>query len=193
MEIRRARETDNLKEIARLIYETDPYIYPYWFQNTKNWEDFLTEKIKDKGFLFHYDNILIATENGHVYGVLVFITDQTNLCYDYDKIKGINKNFQITIDNYILPVVKHVGEDLVYISNVCVDQDFRRHYIATGLIEKIKEMFPSQTLELDVLADNAAGVKLYQKEGFEKIVELKGFSAPYKRKPLVWTMQCKRV
>ena len=31
---RKAKESDNLDEIATLIYETDPYIYPYWFNNS---------------------------------------------------------------------------------------------------------------------------------------------------------------
>ena len=31
MEIRYAKETDDFKKIAKLVYETDRYIYPYWF------------------------------------------------------------------------------------------------------------------------------------------------------------------
>lgn len=31
--LRRAKKDDNMEDIARLIYETDPYIYPFWFNN----------------------------------------------------------------------------------------------------------------------------------------------------------------
>ena len=30
--IRKATIEDNLKDIAELIYSTDDYIYPYWFE-----------------------------------------------------------------------------------------------------------------------------------------------------------------
>ena len=33
---RRAKSEDNMDEIARLIYATDPYIYPFWFDNNEN-------------------------------------------------------------------------------------------------------------------------------------------------------------
>ena len=32
--LRRAKDTDNFEEIAELIYETDAYIYPYWFHDS---------------------------------------------------------------------------------------------------------------------------------------------------------------
>ena len=190
MEIRKARKTDDLKAIARLIYQTDPYIYPYWFEKTPKWEKFLVEKITERGFLFCLDNILVATENGHIFGVLVYITVDTDLKYDYDKLKEVNRNFQFTIDRYVFPVIKHVRRGVVYIPNVCVEKKFRRQHIASRLIEELKKQYPKHILELDVLADNEAGIKLYHKEKFKKIVEIKGFNGPYKRKPRVWTMRC---
>jgi len=36
LKIRRATIYDNLQEIAELIYRTDEYIYPYWFETLEN-------------------------------------------------------------------------------------------------------------------------------------------------------------
>ena len=33
MQIRKAEKNDNFEDIGELIYLTDPYIYPYWFNN----------------------------------------------------------------------------------------------------------------------------------------------------------------
>ena len=33
LKIRKATTNDNLQEIAELIYCTDQYIYPYWFES----------------------------------------------------------------------------------------------------------------------------------------------------------------
>ena len=46
LEIRKAKQTDNLNEIAKLIYLTDPYIYPYWF-NKNNLEMLFQAKLKN--------------------------------------------------------------------------------------------------------------------------------------------------
>lgn len=34
--IRKANKNDNLERIAELIYNVEPYIYPYWFENLEN-------------------------------------------------------------------------------------------------------------------------------------------------------------
>ena len=34
--LRRARSDDNMEDIARLIYQTDPYIYSFWFHNNED-------------------------------------------------------------------------------------------------------------------------------------------------------------
>ena len=31
--IRKANKNDDLERISELIYNVDPYIYPYWFEN----------------------------------------------------------------------------------------------------------------------------------------------------------------
>ena len=31
--LKKKKKDDNMEDIARLIYETDPYIYPFWFNN----------------------------------------------------------------------------------------------------------------------------------------------------------------
>ena len=53
--------SDNFEEIARLLYETDPYIYPYWFNNNEgDFVDFMSSEVLKDGFIFNYNNLYVA-------------------------------------------------------------------------------------------------------------------------------------
>ena len=188
MEFRKAKLTDNIEEIAELIYQTDKFIYPYWFADYSNYKKILMDLIMSPNSLFSYQNIFVAVENNRVYGIIISITQNSNLNYDYNNLKSINKNFEYTINNYILPITTHINDNTVYISNVCVDKENRRHKIATLLFEAFKIMYPKQTYELDVLANNIPAINFYKKQGFEIIETKIGFNAPRKRKPQVFGM-----
>lgn len=60
--IRRARDGDDLERIAELIYKTDAYIYPYWFENVENCKNILPNFIKQDGFIFNLKNIDVAVK-----------------------------------------------------------------------------------------------------------------------------------
>ena len=73
---RRATKEDNLSQIAELIYNTDPYIYPYWFDNDEDkCKEFFKEAILQEGFLFHYDNLYVAHDitTNEIIGVICAI------------------------------------------------------------------------------------------------------------------------
>ena len=56
MVIRFAKETDDPRFLAKLIYETDRYIYPYWFKNKSEGIERIAELIKIKDSLFYFKN-----------------------------------------------------------------------------------------------------------------------------------------
>ncbi len=59
--LRRAREDDNMEDIVRLIYQTDPYIYPYWFNNDmEEAVKVLTPLLKKDKFIWNYENFYVS-------------------------------------------------------------------------------------------------------------------------------------
>ena len=89
---RRATKEDNLSQIADLIYDTDPYIYPYWFDNNENeCKEFFKKTILEEGFLFHYNNLYIAHDitTDEIVGVICAIDKSVNLDYDYESLNNV--------------------------------------------------------------------------------------------------------
>ena len=52
LEIRKASLEDDLLRIAELLYKTDPYIYPYWFETLDKCTKELSELLQVDKFIF---------------------------------------------------------------------------------------------------------------------------------------------
>ncbi len=83
--------------------------------------------------------------------------------------------------------------EFAYISNVCVDPNYRDMHIGTFLLDNLIKEYKEKNyneIVLDVLADNPRAIHLYQKMGFEKESDIfPGFNGPKKEKPDVFTMK----
>ena len=102
--LRRAKKDDNMAEIARLIYETDPYIYPFWFnEDIEEAIAYLVPKIMEQGFIFNYENCYVAYDKTikKIVGIICAIDPTTDLEYDYTDSELINEKYSFTINNYI--------------------------------------------------------------------------------------------
>ncbi len=69
-----------------------------------------------------------------------------------------------------------VGE--VYITNVAVAPEYRRNRIGESLVKSLVELSEKEKAEfvtLEVRKSNNAAIKLYEKTGFKKVGERKGF------------------
>lgn len=189
IEIRKVTLKDDLNCVADLIYNTDEYIYPYWFKNISNYHLILSEIMKTEGTLFYYENILVATYNQEIVGILVSVDNTTNLSSDYGQWSHINKNFKYTINKYLMDIKNHVKEDYIYISNLCIRNDFRRKKVATKLMSAAINESENKNFELHVLSKNTPAKKLYLNMGFEVVQTLKGFNGPCMLKPKINTMR----
>ena len=68
IDLRRAKADDNFEELAKLIYDTDPYIYPFWFNNNvEEAKKILAEYIAKPGFIYTTIN------NIHTFIILYFL------------------------------------------------------------------------------------------------------------------------
>lgn len=179
---RSANENDNFEEIATLIYQTDPYIYPFWFNNnTEEAIQFLSKRIGEKGFIFHFENIYVAHDKttDKIIGIICALDKSIDLDYDYSYIEKINDNYKFTINNYIKKVIEKVkNNDFLYISNVCIDANYRGKKLGTNLLGYyISQMEKAgfDKFSLDCLLHNLRAKNLYHKLGFYEMYEVVGF------------------
>ncbi len=170
--VRKVTPEDNFEDIAELIYETDDYIYPYWFHDSKEeCKNILVPEMKKKGFFFNYESLYVAVHKkfNKIVGLVCIILPETDLQYDYSSLKSISDHSAFTIDNYIMELINEVKElQIPYISNVVVHHAFRGMKIGSIMlnyvISNVKHIY--RKLLLDVLSDNKAAIRLYEKLGF---------------------------
>ncbi len=191
---RKATTSDNLEKIAELLYYTDDYIYPYWFGNVDNCRKELAPLLVQDKFFFNVNNLYIAIQNNNILGIICVVDKNTDLSFDYSNLSEINDRYKFTINNYIKGLIDEVSDaDFAYISNVCVDPNYRDLHIGTFLLDNLIKEYKRKMyneIVLDVLADNPRAIHLYQKMGFEQVGDIfSGFNDPNKTKPDVFTMK----
>ena len=179
---RRARKEDDLFEIAKLLYQTDPYIYPFWFKDDINkGVEYFASRMDKEGFFFNYENLYIAydKETNDILGAICAVDSTVNLDYDYTEDMKIDSNYAFTIKNYILGLIDEVkGNKFIYISNVCVNPDYRSKRIGTKILgHYITQMEKAgwQEFALDCLLHNLRAKNLYHSFGFKEMKEIVGF------------------
>ena len=120
--IRKATKDDNFEEIAELIYETDPYIYPHWFHNdVDECKKVIIPLLDKEGFFFNYKSMHLAInkKNNKIIGLIQVIDKDTNFDYDYTELMNKDRNYKFTIENYIFELINEVKESgLPYFSNI---------------------------------------------------------------------------
>lgn len=180
--LRRAKKDDNMEDIARLVYETDPYIYPFWFDNDidKAIRE-LVPLIQEPGFIYHYENCYVAydLQTQKIVGIVCAIDPTTDLNYDYSKLKAINDRYKFTIENYVEEIIKEVVEKkYMYLVNVSVDVEYRSNKIGTRMLSYfIEQMHEAGFNEIgfDCLMHNLRAKNLYHSLGFKEVSEGFGF------------------
>lgn len=194
--IRKANKNDNLEQIATLLYKTDEYIYPYWFETLEKCKEELSPLLIEDRFFFNINHLYIALNknNGDIVGLICILDKSIDLNYDYSKLKAHNERYCFTIVNYIEELIKEVKEsDFAYISNVCVDEKYRGMHIGNIMMNHVIEIYKEKLYKevvLDVLKENPGAIKLYQNLGFEQFTEIfLGFNNPNKQKPEVFSMK----
>ena len=176
MQIRRAEKNDNFEDIGELIYLTDPYIYPYWFNNSIEEAKSIFVKLLCRECVFNYKNCIVAIKDNKIVGLILVVSKENKITDKIEDIKKVNFNYQYTIEKYVEKAYEYCNNDIVYILNVCVLPEYRNHKIGSKLMQFLIQNFPNREFFLEVLSDNIPAHKLYEKFGFKKIKEAKGFS-----------------
>lgn len=186
--IRKASKEDDLNRICELIYDVDPYIYPYWFGTKENCKRILSKLLLEDNFIFNIQTFYLAIDksNNMIVGIASIVDKYTNLEYDYSKLLHYNDNdnFNYVIKEYIMPMIEKVKENnTACLTNMCVDKKYRNLHIGLNLLDyAINDYINnckniSDAIEFDVLKDNIPAIKLYKHLGFKQVGNiLKGFN-----------------
>lgn len=174
--IRYAQTSDNAAGIAKLIYLTDTYIYPYLCDNFDDaiWVDFVGRALKHENHVHFAKNMLLATCHDSIVGLLCAYPLPSNKVFLLPVDDAVKARYVRVWEGYY----KHanVHSESLYISNLCVDPTFRGRGIGAALLSSFLKDHPFETITLDVLADNSPAVALYKKAGFAISSAYNGFS-----------------
>jgi len=186
---------DNLKDVAKLIYDSDDYIYLDTFGNPKNAQKFLPTIIKKENGLFGHKNINVAIDERKkkIVGVVVSTDEAFSIDID-DVVKNkLPKTFQNVYKHYFEEISNNYGGlvGAAYIACICVNKRYQRRGIGKMLLTQIINDYGEKDIYLDVLKNNEVAIGLYEKFGFTKKSEQDGY--PYGvNAPRVYTMMRKR-
>lgn len=177
--IRGVEEGDDLNQIAKLIYLTDPYVYPNWFDSMDDGVKVIRRMI-DLPTLYNKENITVAvTPEGFVAGMIVskqapFHEDVQYLkkAFELSGIKA-DERTDFVYDAYYAKM--GTSEDGYYIANVAVDNDYRKRGIAAAMMNHV--MNGKKYCTLECVIANAPSWRLYQRLGYKIAFEYPGVHA----------------
>ena len=174
--IRKLRSNDDLTQVAKLIYLTDPYVYPNWFNCIEDGIKVIREMI-DLPTLYNRENITVAVmPNGDISGLVVAkqapFTEARKYLSQAFSLAGIveDKKTEEVFDAYY----SKMGEetDGYYIANVAVDPNYRNRGIGATLVSAV--MADKSLCSLECVVANAVSWRLYQRLGFKIAYEYPG-------------------
>lgn len=182
---RRLQPTDNFRQVARLIYDTDTYIYGFLCKHQPRRAEWLFETALNwPGFIFYHENIYIAYHNTaqRIVGVLMALDQSSNLEYDYQQFANISSEAAVVNALYFQPnldYVRTLDPDHMLIMDLCVAADYRKRHIGTRLLGYFMAQMHTQGFnhfELDCLSDNGAALQLYHRLGYHCFDTKPGFN-----------------
>ena len=178
-------------DIAKLIYETDPYIYPAMFgegrKGKKNAVKILPTVIETgKDRMFTKSNLYVLLDKKRIIGLILWngknLSWSSKTLLETAKKAGIRlneDNISLVQKEYLDARYLSEGEDKEDISliNICVRKSCRGRGAGTFMLRNFLYDHNGETAELAVLADNNRAVNLYYRLGFiENGKETEGFS-----------------
>ena len=166
-----------LEDIGRLIYYTDPYVYPAFYDNDIELSKQSAKALLSRNTLFNHSNIKVGRIDGKVAGFMVILES-----YPKDNRKEMENAFQEVFGKFtprFYEVMEGYYDTLDYewegiqIMSLAVLPEFRKMRVATKMLNSL----PSKnTYSLACVKDNTKARELYRKCGFKFKFEYPGFT-----------------
>lgn len=183
LEYRYLETTDDLETIGKLLFYTDPFIYPAFFGSADNAARVMKEAINRESYCFSPDNVFCAFYNDKPVAIICKNPDGAYK-WEYKEWQELFDLAKIDIPNTFDDVAKYYFEPMnqerlkgyVYILAVCVSTEMRQKRVGTELLKRFLELHPCNKVLLDTLEENTAGIALYKKAGFTEQEHYWGYS-----------------
>ncbi|MGN0765759.1 MAG: GNAT family N-acetyltransferase [Christensenellales bacterium] len=179
--IRAMQDGDDYFQVARLIYLSDRYIYPNWFDSIEDGKKVIAAMIK-LPTLYNQKNITVAVaQDGYIIGAMV--SRESPVVEDEDIVREAFRRAKVVCDarthDIFLDYYDKMKEDTqgYYIANITVDPQYRRQGVAASLMSHVIKGRP--LCHLECVKANEGAWKIYQRLGFEIVGEYPGvFGVP---------------
>lgn len=178
-----------MREVAELIYKTDPFIYPAIFgdgnKGIANALELIPELIsKSIDSMFTLNNFFVASNQDKIIGVILWIDSTLNwdegALVELARKSGIKLNEdnieKASRECFYESYYEDYKSNYIYLVNVCVDENYRGQGIGSSMVESFIAQHSDSNMGLSVLADNTVAVSLYKKMGFVSVNQTEGFS-----------------
>lgn len=178
LEIRRLTAEDDLKAVARLIYYSDNYIYPFLFEDDIHVAEKVLVNMILGDTVYNYKDIHVALSSGQI--IAMIITKPVPLKIDHESIikcfveaaVPVGARF-VRVFNEYFKLLEDEPPDF-YVANLAVDKMFRGMGVGKTLMQSV--LNANSTYHLEVVKANDNAVKLYKKIGFKIDCEYPGFT-----------------
>lgn len=189
---RQLTDADDLSEqqeraLARLVWQTDPYIYPAMFTESQAVE--LLPLLFDDDSMFNLRNLYCGFIGDTIVGIILH--HHGPLYWTADLLKAECKDLPATLDIVERDYFSEYQKTPVHarsIINCCVDSRWRMSGIRLGseMMKQFLEEHPGEEMELFVLEETPAARKLYRRAGFRTVYHCDGFSIEEKKPPCLF-------
>ena len=170
-------DDEEIAAIGKLIYETDPYVYPAFFDSNDTLSMKCAKAMLSRDTLFNYKNIKLGKINGKTAGFMVILQEFPKNNYEEMKLAMLESL------GYLTPKFDHVMEGYfqtldyewegIQIMSLAVLPEFRQKRVATKMLNSL----PSKnTYSLACVKDNTKARDLYRKCGFTFKYEYPGYT-----------------
>lgn len=182
-EFRSLKKMDNLSDAARLIYQTDSFIYPALLGSIQNAEIILPEILLQSERCFQLKNMFAVLIGEQIVGLIYSI--HHDFIWTPEIFLNMFEHHSIALPEYFYNVSVNYFDKIandneilngIYIMNVCVSASMRHLGIGTKLLSAFIDRYPSEQMSLHVLSNNASAIHLYKKLGFSICKETTGYS-----------------
>ena len=182
---------EQYSDIAQLIYDTDPYIYPALFgegsEGRSNAVRLISALLQSNAdIMFAKKNLFVLCMGTEITGLILWYkgcmnwnpnallqaADHMGIVLNRENVIKVSREY---IDNRYTDSDADENQTLALI-NVCIKSDLRSCGAATYMMDCFLANHGKEKMELTVLADNTPAVNLYKKSGFFVVRESDGFS-----------------
>lgn len=174
--VRPMQPSDDAEVVAKLIYLSDVFIYPTWFDSIEDGIKVISKMI-DLHTLYNRKNILLAVNpDGKIVGALVGTEESIDeseetirQAFERANVKCDERTHYI-YENYYAKMTN--DKESFYVANITVDPDFRHQGIGATLLHEAVQ--GKKYSHLECVKENIGAWRVYQRLGFSIIEEYPG-------------------